>query len=58
MSVLKHVISRSKSKWDDEILRHRTLSRLANLAPALVIFVLAPHALEGLDFLAFYLPTF
>jgi miniconductance mechanosensitive channel len=49
--LLKHLISRSKSKWDDEILRHRTLNRLANLAPALVVFVLAPHALEGLDFL-------
>ncbi len=48
--VVTHIISTSKSKWDDEILRHRALNRLANLAPALVIYVLAPLALEGLDF--------
>jgi len=50
LSALTHIISRSKSKWDDAVLRQHTLKRLAHLAPALVIFVLTPVALEGLDF--------
>lgn len=50
LAVISHLIARSKSKWDDAILGRRTLKRLANLAPALVIYVLAPIALAGLDF--------
>jgi len=50
LSAISHVVARSKSKWDDAILGRRTLKRLANLAPALVIYVLVPIALEGLDF--------
>ena len=50
LSAISHLIARSKSKWDDAILGSRTLKRLANLAPALVIYVLAPIALQGLDF--------
>ena len=50
LSAISHLIAKSKSKWDDAILGRRTLKRLANLAPALVIYVLAPIALEGLDF--------
>jgi hypothetical protein len=38
LSALTHIISMSKSKWDDAILRQRTLNRLANLAPAMVIY--------------------
>ena len=49
LSALTHIISRTQSKWDDAILRQRTLKRLANLAPALVIYVLTPVALEGHD---------
>jgi len=50
LSAISLIIERSKSKWDDAILGRRTLKRLANLAPALVIYVLAPFALAGLDF--------
>ena len=50
LSALTHIISRSKSKWDDAILGQRTLKRLARLAPALVVYVLTPFALESLDF--------
>ena len=49
VTALSYLISRSKANWDDEILRKRTLNRLARLAPAVVIFVLTPIALEGLD---------
>lgn len=51
LSALTHLISRSETQWDDAILRQRTLKRLAHLAPAMVVFVLAPIALEGLAFL-------
>jgi len=49
LSALTYIISKTESKWDDAVLRERTLNRLANLAPALVIYVLAPIAFEGLD---------
>ncbi len=49
VSALTYVISRSKTQWDDAVLRQKTLSRLAHLAPALVIYVLTPIALAGLD---------
>jgi miniconductance mechanosensitive channel len=49
LSALTHIISKSKSKWDDAILRKRALNHLVHLAPALVIYVLTPVALEGLD---------
>lgn len=44
-----YVISRTKTRWDDSVLRQTTLKRLARLAPALVIYLLTPNALEGLD---------
>ena len=46
---LTYAISRTKTHWDDSVLRQRTLKRLARLAPALVIYLLTPNALEGLD---------
>jgi miniconductance mechanosensitive channel len=49
VTAISYAISRSKAKWDDEILRHKALSRLAHLAPAVVLYVLTPIALEGLD---------
>jgi miniconductance mechanosensitive channel len=49
VATLTHVISRSKSNWDDAVVRQKTLNRLAHLAPALVIYLLIPIALQGLD---------
>jgi len=49
LSALSHIISRSKSEWDDAVLRQRALNRLAHLAPALVIYVLTPLALDGME---------
>jgi len=49
VATLTHVISRSKSDWDDAFVRQKTLNRLAHLAPALVIYLLTPIALEGFD---------
>jgi len=49
LSALTYLISKSSSKWDDAVLRQRALNRLAHLAPALVIFVLTPIALQDFD---------
>jgi len=49
LSLITYIISRSKAKWDDAILRQRALNRLANLAPALVIYWLTPFAFAGMD---------
>jgi len=49
LSLLARIIERSKAKWDDIILQQRVPSRLANLIPALIIFELAPFALEGMQ---------
>lgn len=46
---LTYVITRSKTKWDDAVLRQGAPNRLAHLAPATVIFVLTPFALEGME---------
>lgn len=51
LTALTHLISKTKSKWDDAVLRERVLNHLTHLAPALVIYVLTPIALEGLDFI-------
>lgn len=49
VSALSYVVSKSKSRWDDAVLRQRTLNRMAHLAPAIVIYILTPIALQGLD---------
>ena len=49
LTSLTYVITRTQTKWDDAILRQGAPSRLAHLAPALVIFVLTPFALEGME---------
>jgi len=49
LSALGHIVTRSRSKWDDIILRHRVFSHMAHLAPALVVYLLSPIALVGLE---------
>jgi miniconductance mechanosensitive channel len=48
LSSITYIISKSTTKWDDAILRQRVPERLAQLAPALVMYELAPYALEGM----------
>jgi miniconductance mechanosensitive channel len=48
VSAVTYLISRSSTKWDDAVVRQRTLNRIAHLAPALVIYILTPAALDGL----------
>jgi miniconductance mechanosensitive channel len=49
LSALSYIITKSRSKWDDAILQQGALNRLAHLVPAIVIYMLAPFALEGMD---------
>jgi miniconductance mechanosensitive channel len=49
VAALTYAISRSKTEWDDAMVRQRALNRMAHLAPALVIYLLTPIALEGVD---------
>ena len=49
VATLTYIISKSTSKWDDAVVRQKTLNRLAHFAPALVIYLLTPFALEGLE---------
>ena len=49
LTFLNHIISKSKTQWDDVILRHRALGYLVLLAPAIVIFILSPLSLEGME---------
>ena len=55
VSALAYAISRSKTKWDDAILRQRVLNRMAHLVPALVIYMLTPLALDGIDSLIIFI---
>jgi len=48
---LSAIISRSKTKWDDIFLSKRIFSRLAKIAPAIVIYLTISIPLEGHDFL-------
>ena len=43
------LITRTSTTWDDKVLRHNVLGRIARLAPALVFYTLVPLAFEGHD---------
>ncbi len=49
VTALTYASSRSKTKWDDAMVRQKALNRVVHLAPALVIYLLTPVALEGLE---------
>ncbi len=44
LSILKRVISKSAVEWDDVILENQVFSRLAELAPAFVVYLTVPIA--------------
>jgi miniconductance mechanosensitive channel len=49
VKALTYASSRSKTKWDDAMVRQKALNRVAHLAPALVIYLLTPVVMEGLE---------
>jgi miniconductance mechanosensitive channel len=46
---LHHAMGKSRAKWDDALVKHKVLSRLAYLAPAIVLHVMAPRVLDGCE---------
>ena len=49
LHALTRVIRHSRWRWDDALLSHNVLRRIAHFAPAIVIYLLAPVALEGYE---------
>lgn len=47
LSGLSSLVARSKTKWDDALLKHRFFNHLSHFAPAVVIALMAPMALTG-----------
>jgi miniconductance mechanosensitive channel len=45
LAYISKLIKKSKTLWDDMLLSHKLLDRLANYAPALVIYYMIPAAL-------------
>ncbi|MCB0032502.1 MAG: mechanosensitive ion channel [Anaerolineales bacterium] len=48
--LVERVVNHSKTSWDDYLLKRRFFSRIAYLAPAAVLYIFAPYALEGVLF--------
>ncbi len=48
LRTLKYVIAKTKTPWDDAFVEHRVLDRLAHLAPAAVIYLLADLPFAGM----------
>jgi miniconductance mechanosensitive channel len=44
---VRRVAEKSKTHWDDALIRRNVFTRLSHLAPALVIYLAAPAALAG-----------
>ena len=47
LKVVHRFVKLSKTDWDDVLLKRRVFHRFSHLAPALVIFALAPIVMEG-----------
>ena len=46
LKIATAAIGRTKTEWDDSLLRHRVFFWLAHLAPGIVLYLLAPVALQ------------
>jgi miniconductance mechanosensitive channel len=61
LKILRTIISKSKTKWDDTLFRHKVFERLLLVIPALVVYVaapLSPYGQEWLRRIAFCLIVF
>ena len=47
LAVVKSLVSRTRTTWDDALVQRRVFSKLSHLAPALVLYTGMPLALEG-----------
>jgi miniconductance mechanosensitive channel len=46
---LAYIIVRTETKWDDIFLKRKVFDKLSHLAPAVVLYIMMPLALEGYD---------
>jgi len=51
LKILRGIISKSKTKWDDTLFRHKVFERLILVIPALVVYAAAPLSLYGQEWL-------
>ena len=49
LRIAEAVIKKTETHWDDQLIKHRVFFWLSHLAPGIVIYMLAPVALEGAD---------
>jgi len=49
IKTITNIIARTKTKWDDILLKRNFFNQLSNFAPALVIYYATPFVLEGYD---------
>ncbi len=49
LAVLRRIIRRTKTRWDDALLDRKFLHRVAHLAPALVVSLAAPVVFGGME---------
>jgi len=47
LKALSHIILRTKTTWDDIFLERKVFDKLSHLAPAAVLYLMLPLALEG-----------
>ena len=47
LRVVRHLVQKTKTDWDDAMVNRRVFTRLSHLAPALVIWFAAPLVLDG-----------
>ena len=46
---LTRIIVRTETRWDDILLERKVFTRLSHLAPAIVLYIMLPLALEGYE---------
>ena len=51
LKVLYRLIDTTKSRWDDDLKKRKVFENLSHLAPAVVIYLLAPVTFEGYELL-------
>jgi len=49
LRVIHKIAKRSKSTWDNDLVENKVFDRLSHVAPALIIYSLAPSFIEGND---------
>jgi miniconductance mechanosensitive channel len=47
LRAVHHVADRSKTNWDDVLVKYKVFTRMSHLAPAMVIYCLAPQVFAG-----------